>query len=95
MKPESILINTARGPLVDEQALLEALRSGQIRGAGIDVYDQEPLPADHPIRTLPNALVTPHLGYSVRETFEAFYRQTVENLESWLDGQPIRLAEQQ
>nr|CAD6615829.1 2-hydroxyacid dehydrogenase [Rhizobium sp. Khangiran2] len=95
MKPASILINTARGPLVDEQALLEALRSGQIRGAGIDVYDQEPLPADHPIRTLPNALVTPHLGYSVRETFEAFYRQTVENLESWLDGQPIRLAEQQ
>lgn len=95
MKRDSILINTARGPLVDEQALLDALRSGQIRGAGIDVYDQEPLPADHPIRTLPNALVTPHLGYSVRETFEAFYRQTVENLESWLDGQPIRLAEQQ
>ncbi|CCF17900.1 D-isomer specific 2-hydroxyacid dehydrogenase; 3-phosphoglycerate dehydrogenase (PGDH/SerA)-like, glyoxylate reductase (GyaR)-like; NAD-binding [Pseudorhizobium banfieldiae] len=95
MKPDSILINTARGPLVDEQALLDALRNGQIRGAGIDVYDQEPLPADHPIRTLPNALVTPHLGYSVRETFEAFYRQTVENLESWLDGQPIRLAEQQ
>lgn len=95
MKPESILINTARGPLVDEQALLEALRSGQIRGAGIDVYDQEPLQPDHPIRTLPNALVTPHLGYSVRETFEAFYCQTVENLESWLDGQPIRLAEQQ
>jgi len=95
MKRDSILINTARGPLVDEQALLDALRSGQIRGAGIDVYDQEPLPADHPIRTLPSALVTPHLGYSVRETFEAFYRQTVENLESWLDGQPIRLAEQQ
>lgn len=93
MKPDAILINTARGPLVDEMALLEALRRNQIRGAGIDVYDQEPLAADHPIRNLPNALVTPHLGYSVQETFEAFYRETVENLESWLEGRPIRLAD--
>jgi phosphoglycerate dehydrogenase-like enzyme len=93
MKPDGILINTARGPLVDEQALLEALRQKRIRGAGIDVYDQEPLDRDHPIRNLPNALVTPHLGYSVQETFEAFYRETVENLESWLDGRPIRLID--
>ena len=93
MKPDAILINTARGPLVDEQALLDALHQKRIRGAGIDVYDQEPLAADHPIRTMPNALVTPHLGYSVQETFEAFYRETVENLESWLDGRPIRLAD--
>ncbi|MBU1314763.1 MAG: D-2-hydroxyacid dehydrogenase family protein [Alphaproteobacteria bacterium] len=93
MKPDAILINTARGPLVDEQALLEALSHHRIRGAGIDVFDREPLAADHPIRAQPNALITPHLGYSVRETFENFYRETVENLESWLDGRPIRLVE--
>jgi len=93
MKPDAVLINTARGPLVDEQSLMDALRENRIGGAGIDVYDQEPLAADHPIRTLHNALVTPHLGYSVQETFEAFYRETVENLESWLDGRPIRLAD--
>jgi phosphoglycerate dehydrogenase-like enzyme len=92
MKPDAILINTARGPLVDEQALLDALVHNRLRGAGIDVFDREPLAADHPIRALPNALVTPHLGYSVRDTFESFYRETVENLESWLDGRPIRLV---
>lgn len=94
MKPDAILINTSRGPLVEEAALIAALREGRLRAAGIDVYDHEPLPADHPLRGLSNALLTPHLGYSVRETFEAFYRETVENLESWLDGAPIRLAEQ-
>lgn len=93
MRPDALLINTARGPLVEETALVEALRDGRLRGAGVDVYDHEPLPADHPLRHLPNALLTPHLGYSVAETFEAFYRETVENLESWLDGAPIRLAE--
>lgn len=92
MKPDAILINTARGPLVDEAALIDALRSGRLRAAALDVYDQEPLPRDHPLRSLPNALLTPHLGYSVRETFETFYRETVENLESWLGGAPIRLA---
>lgn len=91
MRPDAILINTARGPLVDEAALIDALREGRLRGAGVDVYDAEPLPADHPLRALPNALLTPHLGYSVRETFECFYRETVENLESWLDGAPVRL----
>lgn len=93
MRPDAVLINTARGPLVDEAALIAALRSGRLRAAGIDVYDTEPLPPGHPLRSLPNALLTPHLGYSVRETFETFYRETVENLESWLDGAPIRLAQ--
>lgn len=91
MKPDALLINTARGPLVDHEALIETLSSGQIGGAGVDVYDIEPLAADARIRTLPNALLTPHLGYSVQETFESFYRQTVENLDGWLDGTPKRL----
>ncbi|WP_225027576.1 D-2-hydroxyacid dehydrogenase family protein [Xinfangfangia pollutisoli] len=93
MRSDAILVNTARGPLVDTGALVAALQSGKLRGAGIDVYDSEPLPADAPIRQLPNALLTPHLGYSVQETFTNFYRETVENLEGWLDGQPRRLAE--
>ncbi|RGP36163.1 D-2-hydroxyacid dehydrogenase family protein [Pseudotabrizicola alkalilacus] len=92
MRQDAVLINTARGPLVDEAALIDALRTGRLRGAGIDVYDHEPLPGDHPLRGLPNALLTPHLGYAVAETFETFYRETVENLDSWLNGTPIRLA---
>lgn len=91
MPPHGLLINTARGPLVDQAALREALLNQQIAGAGLDVYDHEPLPADDPLRQLPNALTTPHLGYSVQETFESFYRQTVENLEGWLAGTPQRL----
>ncbi len=93
MKPSALLINTARGPLVDTPALLAALEAGRLRGAGIDVYDHEPLPADAPIRRQRRALTTPHLGYSVEETFTAFYRETVDNLENWLDGRPSRLAE--
>ncbi|WP_142846202.1 D-2-hydroxyacid dehydrogenase family protein [Telmatospirillum sp. J64-1] len=91
MQPDAILINTARGPLVDEKALLDALANRTIRAAGIDVYDHEPLAKDHPIRSLPNALITPHLGYSVRETFERFYTEIVENLDGWLNGEPRRL----
>lgn len=94
MQPKAILINTSRGPLVDNEALINALSSGSIGGAGIDVYDIEPLPANAPIRKMPNALTTPHLGYSVQETFESFYRQTVENLDAWLDGKPRRLLEE-
>ena len=91
MQPHALLINTSRGPLVEQPALLQALQDNQIGGAGIDVYDTEPLPADAPIRAQPNALLTPHLGYAVQETFEAFYRETVENLDAWLKGAPIRL----
>ncbi|MFC7705452.1 D-2-hydroxyacid dehydrogenase family protein [Plastorhodobacter daqingensis] len=93
MRNDAILINTARGPLVDQAALIEALQGGRLRAAGIDVYDHEPLPPGAPLRQLPNTLLTPHLGYSVEETFTAFYRETVENLESWLDGAPRRLAQ--
>lgn len=93
MKPDALLINTSRGPLVDQDALIEALANNRIGGAGIDVYDVEPLPADAPIRRQPNLLATPHLGYVVRETFENYYRQTVENLDAWLDGRPFRLLE--
>lgn len=89
MKSDALLVNTARGPLIDETALLETLRQGRIGGVAIDVFDHEPLDADAAIRTMPNALLTPHLGYCVRETFESFYRQTVENLDAWLDGAPI------
>ena len=93
MKSDALLINTARGPLIDQTALQHALRSRQIGGAAIDVFDQEPLPADAPIRTWPDTLLTPHLGYCVRETFQAFYEQTVDNLEAWLNGRPVRLAD--
>lgn len=92
MRREAILVNTSRGPLVDTAALVAALEAQKLRGAGLDVYDQEPLPSDAPLRQVPGLLLTPHLGYSVQETFTTFYRETVENLEGWLDGAPPRLA---
>ena len=88
MRSDALLINTSRGPLVDQEALLSALNEGRIGGAGIDVYDHEPLPPHAAIRSASNVLLTPHLGYCVQETFETFYRQTVENLDGWLDGTP-------
>jgi phosphoglycerate dehydrogenase-like enzyme len=90
MKPGAILINTSRGPIVDEVALIEAVRSGRIIAA-LDVYDREPLPASHPLRTAPNTVLTPHLGYGVRETWVEFYGQSVENALAFLDGKPIRV----
>jgi phosphoglycerate dehydrogenase-like enzyme len=85
MKPTSRLINTSRGPIVDETALLKALTSGQIAGAALDVYDVEPLGNPHPLRELPNVLATPHLGYVSKELYRTFYGDTVQNLVRWLD----------
>lgn len=94
MKSTAYLINTSRGPIVDEAALIEALRKRQIAGAGLDVYDIEPLPADHPLRTLDNALLTGHTGYSTREAFVVMYGQCVESVRAWLDDAPVRVLNQ-
>jgi phosphoglycerate dehydrogenase-like enzyme len=91
MKPGAILINTSRGPIVDEAALLEAVQSHRIIAA-LDVYDREPLPAGHPLRSAPNTVLTPHLGYGVRETWTEFYRQSVENALAFLNGQALRVT---
>jgi phosphoglycerate dehydrogenase-like enzyme len=92
MKPEAYLINTSRGPIVVEADLVAALRASRIAGAGIDVYDTEPPPADHPFRTLDNVTVTPHLGYVTRETLTAFYSDTLEAVVAFAEGAPIRIA---
>ena len=91
MKPTAYFINTSRGPIVDEAALLAALRGKKIAGAGIDVYDVEPLPVEHPFRKLDNAVITPHLGYVTAENYRRFYGQMVENIRGWLDGKPVRV----
>ena len=93
MKPTAYLVNTSRAPIVDTDALIAALRAGQIAGAGIDVYDSEPLAADHPLRSCPRTVLTPHLGYVTDLTYEAFYRETVEDIEAWLAGSPVRVIE--
>ena len=90
MKPGALLVNTSRAGLVNTAAMLAALKDGRI-GAALDVYDQEPLPANDPIRTAPNTVLSPHLGYGTNETFERFYRESVENILAFLDGAPIRL----
>jgi D-3-phosphoglycerate dehydrogenase len=91
MKPTAFLINTSRGPIADEKAIAAALKAKQIAGAGIDVYDEEPLPLDHPFRKLDNIVITPHLGYVTAENYKRFYEQTVEDVRAWLDGKPIRV----
>jgi phosphoglycerate dehydrogenase-like enzyme len=91
MKRTAYLINTSRGPIVDEQALIQALRQGTIAGAALDVYDEEPLPMDHPLRQLPNTVITPHLGYVTVEGYRVFYGNAVEDIQAFLQGKPVRV----
>jgi phosphoglycerate dehydrogenase-like enzyme len=91
MKKDALLINTSRGPVVDEAALLEALHAGLIGGVGIDVYEPEPLPANHPLRSAPRTLLTPHIGYVTEDTYRIFYGGTVAAIDAWLAGQPIHV----
>jgi len=90
MKPGAILVNTSRGPLVDEAALVERLKTGKLI-AGLDVFAQEPLPADHPLRSLPNTVLTPHLGYCALEVYAQFYWESIENVLAFLGGTPTRV----
>src|SRR5215470_3988846 len=91
MKRTAYLVNTSRGPIVDEAALVRALREGTIAGAGLDVFEPEPLPADHPFRSLPNIVVTPHLGYVTEETYRVFYGHALEDVQTFLRGAPVRV----
>ena len=91
MRPGAILVNTSRGPIVDERALIDALRGRRIAGAGIDVYDVEPLPDDHPFRSLDNLVATPHLGYVTEESYRVYYGQAAEDIAAWMGGNPVRV----
>jgi len=91
MKSTAFIINTSRGPLIDENALVDVLQKHKIAGAGLDVFDVEPLPLDHPLRTLDNITLTPHTGYVSDFTYEVFWEQTVENIAAFLDGNPKRI----
>jgi phosphoglycerate dehydrogenase-like enzyme len=91
MKPSAILVNTSRGPICDSAAVIDALKSGRLAYAGFDVYDQEPLPIDHPLRTTPNVILTPHIGYVTDENYRSSYPQIVENVLGFLDGKPVRV----
>lgn len=90
MRPTALLVNTSRGPIVSTEALVAAVRDGVIAGAAVDVYDEEPLPRDHPLRTTPGILATPHLGYVTREGYSVFYREAVEDVLAFLDGEQRR-----
>jgi phosphoglycerate dehydrogenase-like enzyme len=86
-----VLVNTSRGPIVDEDALVAALHAGTIAGAALDVFDTEPLPVEHPLRGAPNTVLTPHIGYVTTGTYEVFYREAVEDIAAFLSGAPVRV----
>jgi D-3-phosphoglycerate dehydrogenase len=91
MKPSGFLVNTSRGPIVEEAALLAVLREGKIAGAGLDVYDIEPLPLAHPLRKLDNVVLTPHLGYASQQNYRAYFAGVVDDIRGFLDGKPVRV----
>ena len=93
MKPTAYLVNTSRGPIVDEAALVDVLERKTIAGAALDVFDQEPLPLNHPLRRLENTVITPHLGYVVQESYLGYFRQAVEDIKGFMAGEPVRVLE--
>ena len=93
MKSSAYIVNTSRGPIVDENALADACRNRTIAGAGVDVYDVEPLPTDHPFRSIDNMILTGHIGYVTRDNYEGMYAHAIENITGWLDGTPLRVLE--
>jgi phosphoglycerate dehydrogenase-like enzyme len=93
MKPTAYLINTSRGPIVDEVAMLSGLRDKKIAGAGLDVFDVEPLPVDHPLRRMDNVVLTPHLGYVAAQNYRAYFAGVVDDIRGFLDGKPVRVME--
>ncbi len=95
MKDSAFLVNTSRGPIVSEQALIDALREGRIAGAALDVYDIEPLPADHPLLSLDNVLLAPHLGYATGDALRRFFADSVENVAAWMHGMPINVLNEE
>jgi D-3-phosphoglycerate dehydrogenase len=93
MKPSAYIINTSRGPIIDEAALLAALRETKIAGAGLDVFDVEPLPTDHPLRKLDNVVLTPHLGYVATQNYRAYFAGVVDDIRAFLEGKPVRVLD--
>jgi phosphoglycerate dehydrogenase-like enzyme len=94
MKPTALLVNTSRGSIVDEEALVSALRERRIGGAALDVFAHEPLPQGHPLLGLPNTVLTPHIGFVTETTYRRYFQETVEDIAAFLAGSPIRLVEQ-